>query len=203
MKIEAMSAEGLRYLACFPSDFSEGKKYPVIIHLHGAGSRGTDLEVLKNQAVVRYAKEAKDFPFVLLLPLCEEFCWFDVFERLKALVTRLLSLPFVDPERAFLSGVSMGGYAGWQMLMSKNGAFRKAVLCCGGGIYGMVPHVKAEVWAFHGTDDPTVFFEESRKMVDAVNRGGGRAKLTSYEGVGHNCWDLTYSNPEIYEWLLS
>ena len=55
---------------------------------------------------------------------------------------------------------------------------------------------------FHGSDDTTVFAEESRKMVNAVTQKGGSAKLTEYDGVKHNCWDPTYSNPEIYSWLL-
>ena len=44
---------------------------------------------------------------------------------------------------------------------------------------------------------------ESQKMVDAVNKHGGTAKLTLYRGADHNAWDPTYFNPEIYEWLLS
>ena len=97
----------------------------------------------------------------------------------------------------------MGGYAAWQMLMSLNTIFRKAVICCGGGMYWNAARIKASVWAFHGTKDPVVYPEESQKMVDAVNRNGGNAKLTLYEGVEHNSWEPTYSNPEVYQWLLS
>ena len=97
----------------------------------------------------------------------------------------------------------MGGYAAWQTLMSEPDIFHKAVICCGGGMYWNAARIKTPVWAFHGTDDPTVYFEESKKMVEAVNRNGGNAKLTEYKGVGHNCWDLTYGNPETYAWLLS
>jgi len=31
---------------------------------------------------------------------------------------------------------------------------------------------------------------------------GGRPLYHEYPGVGHNCWDLTYAMPELYEWLL-
>lgn len=193
----------LNYLRFEPADFSENKKYPLIIHFHGAGSRGDNVGILKNQSIMQYANDTKDFPFVMFLPQCSADTWFDLFEQLKAFVKTVVKLPYVDKNKVFLSGVSMGGYASWQMLMSEPDIFRKAVICCGGGMYWNVARIKTPVWAFHGTDDPIVFFEESEKMVNAVNRMGGNAKLTEYKGIGHNCWEKTYSNPEIYKWLLA
>lgn len=193
----------LNYLRFEPADFSENKKYPLIIHFHGAGSRGDNVEILKNQSIMQYANDTKDFPFVMFLPQCSANTWFDLFEQLKAFVKTVVALPYVDKSKVFLSGVSMGGYASWQMLMSEPDIFRKAVICCGGGMYWNATRIKTSVWAFHGTDDPIVFFEESEKMVNAVNRTGGNAKLTEYKGIGHNCWEKTYSNPEIYKWLLA
>ena len=58
------------------------------------------------------------------------------------------------------------------------------------------------IWAFHGAKDPTVFVEESQKMVDAVNKRGGNAKLTVYPENAHDAWSDTYSNPEVFSWLL-
>lgn len=192
----------LEYLRFEPTGFTEDKKYPIIIHFHGAGSRGNDASILENQSIMCYAKGATSFPFVIFAPQCSANVWFDIFEQLKAFVKTVVELPFVDKENVYLSGVSMGGYASWQMLMSEPDIFRKAVICCGGGMYWNASRIKIPVWAFHGTEDPTVFFEESKKMVNAVNRCGGNAKLTAYEGVGHNCWEKAYSNPEIYKWLL-
>ena len=203
MKIESKTLGSLNYLACFPESFSQDKTYPIIIHFHGAGSRGNDVEILKDQTIVRYSVGTENFPFVMFLPQCQETCWFDVFEQLKSFVQSVADLPFVDKNRIYLSGVSMGGYAAWQMLMSLNEIFCKAVICCGGGMYWNAARIKASVWAFHGTKDPVVYPEESQKMVDAVNRNGGNAKLTLYEGVEHNSWEPTYSNPEVYQWLLS
>ena len=59
------------------------------------------------------------------------------------------------------------------------------------------------VWAFHGALDQTVLPEESEKMVNAVNKRGGSAKLTIYPENGHNAWSDTYSNLEVFEWMLS
>jgi predicted peptidase len=62
---------------------------------------------------------------------------------------------------------------------------------------------RVPVWAFHGTKDPVVPLAESEKMVEAVNRAGGHAKLTVYPEAEHDSWTQTYENPELYEWLLS
>ena len=193
----------LNYLRFEPANFSEDKKYPLIIYIHGAGSRGDNVDILKNQSIMQYANDTKDFPFVMFLPQCSANTWFDLFEQLKVFVKTVVELPYVDKENVYLSGVSMGGYASWQMLMSEPDIFRKAVICCGGGMYWNAARIKIPVWAFHGTDDRTVFFEESQKMVNAVNHSGGNAKLTEYKGIGHNCWEKTYSNPEIYKWLIA
>ena len=194
---------GLNYLRFEPTGFSEDKKYPIIIHFHGAGSRGDNVEILNNQSIMSYANNTENFPFVMFLPQCSANTWFDIFEQLRTFVKTVVELPYVDKENVYLSGVSMGGYASWQMLMSEPDIFRKAVICCGGGMYWNAARIKIPVWAFHGTDDRTVFFEESQKMVNAVNHSGGNAKLTEYKGIGHNCWEKTYSNPEIYKWLIA
>lgn len=192
----------LKYLLCTPLTFDVNKKYPVIIHFHGAGSRGNSLSVLRGQSIISYAQNAADFPFVMFLPQCSHDSWFDIFEQLKGFVKAAVASSFADEKNVYLSGVSMGGYASWQMLMSEPDVFKKAIICCGGGMYWNAARITTPVWAFHGTDDTIVFPEESRKMIEAVRRNGGSAKLTEYKGIKHNCWELTYSNPEIYSWLL-
>ena len=63
--------------------------------------------------------------------------------------------------------------------------------------------VNVPVWAFHGTLDPTVFVEESEKMVNAVNACGGNAKFTVYPDKLHDSWTATYENYAVFEWLLA
>ena len=52
----------MSYLECCPENFDTDKKYPVILHLHGAGSIGTDIKILYNQPIVKYAQNADVFP---------------------------------------------------------------------------------------------------------------------------------------------
>ena len=107
-------------------------------------------------------------------------------------------------QRVYLIGNSMGGYGTWQLAMSVPELFAAIVPVCGGGMYWNAGRLQnVPVWAFHGGKDPTVFVEESQKMVDAVNRKGGNAKLTVYPEHKHDSWTDTFSNRAVYDWLLT
>ncbi|MBQ8610841.1 MAG: prolyl oligopeptidase family serine peptidase [Oscillospiraceae bacterium] len=136
-------------------------------------------------------------------PQCSADTWFDLWEHLEALAEEIVRLPYADTERIYLMGSSMGGYGTWQLAMSMPTLFAAIVPICGGGMYWNAGRlVNVPVWAFHGGKDPTVYVEESKKMVDAVNRAGGNAKLTVYPENGHDAWSDTYSNEEVFRWLL-
>ena len=62
---------------------------------------------------------------------------------------------------------------------------------------------QCSVWAFHGEKDTVVYVEESQKMVDAVNRRGGNAKLTVYPENQHDAWSDAYSSSHVFSRLLS
>lgn len=193
----------MKYLVRLPKEYEEGKGYPTILYLHGAGTRGS-ITSLTDSIIFRAAHKLEDFPFVIAAPLCHADSWFDLFETLKRFAVKTATEEFCDRERLYLMGTSMGGYGTWQLAMSMPELFAAIVPVCGGGMYWNAGRlVNVPVWAFHGGKDTTVYPEESRKMVDAVNQRGGSARLTIYPENGHNAWDDTYTNKEVYEWLLS
>jgi len=196
--------ETIQYLVRYPVEYTEGKKYPVILLLHGAGSRGGDIEILKENPFFSITDKQKDFPFISVVPQCHANTWFDLFETLQRFVRCLAVKPYADAGRLYLMGPSMGGYATWQLAMSMPEYFAAVVPICGGGMYwNSARLINTPVWAFHGSADPTVFVEESKKMVEGINKRGGSARLTVYDGTGHDAWSATYSNPEVFRWLLS
>ena len=194
----------LRYLTRYPENFDPNKKYPAILFLHGAGTIGNDLDKLAGNPFFKHV-ESLNLPCVIFAPQCNEGkVWFDLFERLEDFARAVLEFDFVDKDRYYVVGASMGGYATWQIAMSLNDIFAAAIPICGGGIYWYAGRLKnTPVWAFHGDSDPTVFCEESVKMVEATNKRGGNAKLTVYPNTGHNAWDPTYKDPKVWEWLFS
>lgn len=204
MQMEFTNLKGLASIVLYPDGFTKEKRYPTILLLHGAGSRGSDLNILAKNAYFQNVSKHKDFPFVTIAPQCAKNTWFDHFETLRALVEELARLPFVDASRLYLMGTSMGGYGAWQLAMSMPEAFAAMVPICGGGMAWNTERLKAlPIWAFHGALDNVVPVEESIKMVEAVNQRGGYARITIYPNNYHDAWNDTYSNPSVFEWLLS
>ena len=193
--------KNIKYIELMPK--TQAEKYPLIINVHGAGGRGTSLDGIRGSVVEQYAQSHDDFPAVVICPLCFANTWFDIFEQLKEFIEYASTLPYIDTDRVYLTGTSMGGYASWQLLMSFPEKFAAAIVCCGGGMYWNSGRIKIPVWAFHGEDDPVVLCVESKNMVKAINDAGGQAKLTILPKVQHNCWDYAYSQKQTYDFLFA
>ena len=58
------------------------------------------------------------------------------------------------------------------------------------------------IWVFHGTEDKSIPFSESRNMVNKLEEMGYDVQFTKYEGVGHNSWVRAYNTEELYVWLM-
>lgn len=194
----------LKYIVQYPVGYEEGKKYPVILHVHGAGGRGTDISIIENHFVHKTLREKEDSRFIVVSPQCYADTWFEIFEQLIEFAGFIRDESYTDKERFYLAGSSMGGYTTWQLAMTKPDWFAAIVPVCGGGMYWNAGRLKdVPVWAHHGLLDSTVRVEESIKMVNAVNANGGHAKLSIYEKVQHNSWENAFTNEEVYSWLLS
>lgn len=117
----------------------------------------------------------------------------------------MLNKNFVDCDRVYLTGSSMGGYTCWALSVMYPEKFSAAVICCGGGMYfpSAVERIKFPVWAFHGKLDTVVLPRESEIMVERINACNGNAKLTLVEGREHDVWRDAYYSKDTYRWLLS
>ncbi len=202
--MEVRTFENLTYVIKYPENYVEGKAYPVIFLFHGAGGRGNDINMVKTNPYFNITQKHENFPFISVAPQCSANTWFDIYETLKRFILRVYKSDFTDKKRVYMMGASMGGYATWQLAMSMPEIFAAIVPICGGGMYWNADRLlNVPVWAFHGGKDDVVYCEESKKMVDAVNKAGGRARLTVYPECEHGSWIDTYANYEVFEWLLS
>lgn len=204
MDFEVRRSGDIQYVIKFPKNYKSNEKHPVIISLHGAGGRGTDVTERYNNNLFNAANNISDFPFVCIEPQCHGNTWFDIYEQLKNFVVEIVSSDYADTERIYLMGASMGGYTVWQLAMSMPEFFAAIVPLCGGGMYWNGARLtNVPVWAFHGAKDKIVLPEESEKMVNSVLKHGGEAKLTIFPENEHNVWDDVYSDPEVYKWMLA
>ena len=191
------------YLVYLPKTYSPTEKSPLIVFLHGSGECGHNLSKVAHTPVLAYAEKTPDFPFVVVVPQAHsEKEWWPT-ESLNAFLDHVLSTYNVDPDRVYLTGLSMGAYGVWDWACQSPDRFAAIVPFAGEGnddLAGELKHVP--VWAWHGADDKAVSPAEEVRMVNAVNRKGGSAKLTMLPNTGHGGWNKAFANPDLYSWLL-
>jgi predicted peptidase len=209
---KTQSAE-LDYLLFLPKGYDAGaeKRWPMILFLHGAGERGTNVWQVAVHGPPKNVATHPDFPFIVVSPQCPaDHVWSK--EVLLGLLNEITAAYAVDTRRIYLTGLSMGGYGTWDLGLAHPKKFAAIVPICGGGQTLSVLLVSPDkvsalktlgVWAFHGAKDPVVSPSESQRMVDALKKAGVEdVKLTVYPEAGHDSWTESYNNPELYDWLL-
>lgn len=204
---EAHQSLSYACLVYLPKGYDEnaGKKWPLVVYLHGAGERGDNLDVVACNGLAQRIRDGEEFPFVLVAPQCPDNTqWVVHVDALNLFLDDMLQKLNVDENRVYLTGLSMGGMGTWFWAMESPERFAAIVPVC-----GMAPAWNAAslknvpVWAFHGEVDGVIPVRESIDMVEAINAAGGSAKLTVYEGVNHDSWVQAYGEKELYTWLLS
>jgi predicted peptidase len=195
----------LRYLLYLPESYEEDKarRWPLILFLHGAGERGTNIELVRGIGLAKVVDQRPDFPFIVLSPQCPRNDYWSP-GPLATLLDHIEATQRVDPDRVYVTGLSMGGYGTWEMAIAYPQRFAAIAPICGGGDPDRVCAIASvPVWAFHGAKDDVVPIRESEKMVAALRECGGNVRFTVYPDAGHDSWTPTYANPELYSWFLS
>lgn len=197
----------LNYLLYLPESYDpdKDKTWPLLVFLHGSGERGNDIEKIKVHGAPKLIEAGQHFPFIILSPQCPDKRDWDA-ETIYALVKNIAGRYMVDENRIYVTGLSMGGWATWDLAMAYPGYFAAIAPVCG-RIDRNYPRRADElksmpVWAFHGAADDVVPVTDAAKMIRLLQDAGGNARITIYPGANHDSWTETYNNPELYEWLL-
>jgi predicted peptidase len=214
-----------RFRLLRPATIAPGARYPVVLFLHGAGERGDDnerqLKFLPTWLAETEARERR--PCFLIAPQCRaDHAWAAIDWKLKrplpladeptadlaaavaALDGVLAGEPAADPDRVYLTGLSMGGYGSWDLAVRHPDRFAAVLPICGGGDPAMATRLATlPIWCFHGADDPVVPVGLSRSMVAAITVAGGTPVFSELPGVGHDSWTPAYRNPAVLDWLFA
>ena len=236
----------------FASVQDGNKKYPLIVALHGAGERGND-----NEAQIKYHKLATVWaepgnqakhPCYVIAPQCpKNNRWVDAdwdqntfdfkstpisneLATVNDLIEETIEKYPIDKDRIYVTGLSMGGFGTWYMLMKYPKMFAAAIPMSGAGDPQMACEIShIPIWDFHGDVDTAVPVAGSRLMIKALGKCGDKALLvpnpnskevlenkeltkkimnsnliyTEYKGKGHVIWKESYDNPLVREWLFS
>ncbi|QLG46653.1 carboxylesterase family protein [Costertonia aggregata] len=197
--------EDLKYYLYFPKDYEVKKdgKFPLLLFLHGGGESGAAIETIKSNGPPKLIAEGRDFPFLVLAPQNPyQKKWWNT-RSVNQLLNAIIKTHRVDLDRIYITGLSRGGGAAWEMAVQYPEKFAAMAVVCG---MAPVPYASwidkdLPIWVFHGDQDESIPISESIEMVNKLKEMGRNIKFTIYEGVGHNSWETAYSDEELYIWL--
>lgn len=214
----------LPYRVLKPAKLEEGKKYPLVLFLHGAGERGDNnaAQLVHGSTLFTKAEHRIKFPCYAIFPQCPngkrwvEVNWSDKkphatptepsdpMRLTRKLLDQFLKDHPVDPDRVYVMGLSMGGFGTWDFAARYPGLVAAAVPICGGADNQTAGKIKEiAIWAFHGSADTVVWPERTRTMVEELKKVKGNVRYSEYEKVGHNSWSRAFAEPELLAWMFA
>ena len=204
--LETVTKEKLDYYLYYPQDYetSPEKEFPILLFLHGGGESGDTLGALKKNGPPKMIVDGKQFPFLILAPQNPyKKKWWNT-RAVNQLLDSIVADNRVDKDRIYLTGLSRGGGAAWEMAVQYPEKFAALAVVCG---MAPVPYAawidkKMPIWVFHGEEDKSIPFSESETMVNRLRSMAYDVKFTRYPGVGHNSWSKAYATEELYEWFV-
>ena len=212
----------LNYRFHAPAKVEPGRRYPLVLFLHGAGERGADnaMQLVHGVWPILSYMKAKGIEGYLVAPQCPggqqwvDTPWNLLAHKMPAKPSAAMALAMelldktikefpVDARRVYVTGISMGGYGTWDIVQRNPGLFAAAMPVCGGGDVSLAWKIRSvPIWVFHGDRDTAVPFVRSRQMVSALWQCDGNVRYREYPGVGHNCWVATYADQTVLDWFF-
>jgi predicted peptidase len=224
-----------RYQVYVPVDYTPTKSWPIALFLHGSGERGEDGTVQTQAGLPAAIRgERERFPLIVVMPQARSNTrWSGAMAAQAMKALEQSSAEFHgDPQRTYLTGLSMGGQGVWLLAASHPHKFAAIAPVCGfidlandddvigagqDALYVQYPDIRASdpfaaftrriaktpTWIFHGAVDDVVPVTQSRGMAQALRAAGAEVRYSEYPGVNHGAWDRAYAEPELVPWLLS
>ncbi|MDR6991438.1 prolyl oligopeptidase family serine peptidase [Luteimonas sp. 3794] len=226
-----LTSNGRRYAyQVFVPSAQLPRPLPAVLFLHGSGERGDDGQKQIQAGLGPYVRaHAADFPALVVFPqIPDDMEWTDRGGPIALAALDLARQAFeVDPDRIYLSGISMGGYGTWELALQRPDTFAALVPICGGITVdwddpspGLRAHSVAgaadpfaataarlrgmPTWIFHGGRDDVVPPRQSRRMANALTAAGARdVRYTEFPDADHNSWDAAYRSEALWQWLFA
>lgn len=181
------------------------EKKPLIVFISGDGEKGTDLEKVKINGPLKYLKTHQLDAYVLA-PQCKEDENWDT-ESIYQLILKIQKENKIDSERIYVTGLSSGGWASWNLAFAHADLFAANVPFA--GFVDLIQLEKACEIAniptriYHGLLDDVVNVNYAITIYKELKKCNAKdVQLTIFDDAGHDSWTRVYDNPEIYDWMF-
>lgn len=218
------SNNSMPYRILSPDNIELGKKYPLVVFLHGSGERGDDNEKQLAHGASTFSNPANinKYPAFVVFPQCKEKAWTEkIDERMfmpgapvpdeskseklvMDLIEDLIEHNPIDSNRIYIVGMSMGGIAAYDLVCRHPDVFTAAVPICGAvNPERLIDAKGVKFLIFHGEEDDEVPSFCSREAYKALNLLGAEVDYVEFAGMGHDCWSSAFNYPSFLPWLFS
>ena len=213
------SADGSEqpYALYAPRSIDLSRKYPLMISLHSEDtSHRINLRQVFGLSIragepnaddLRYFPAARDSGMLVASPFARGTMDYramaerDGFDTLADVQRRFP----VDPDRVYLTGVSMGGAAALRFALTRPDVWAAVAVVCPAAIPGIgdlaANAINLPIRIFQGDQDPIVPVANAREWHRRLVDAGVAAEYFEYPGVRHNAWDLAYRAGGVFEWV--
>ncbi|MFV8370692.1 prolyl oligopeptidase family serine peptidase [Flavobacterium sp. LB2R40] len=202
IKTEIVQKRELAYALHVPKNTKEKK--PLIVFLHGSGEKGIDIEKVKAHGPFKYLK-SNELDAYVLAPQCPENEYWNE-EVLYRLILKIQKENNIDPNRIYLTGLSMGAWGAWNLAFAHPETF--AALVPIAGYVDRIPMIEnckikaIPIRIFHGLLDDVVNVDYSITMYKKLKTCNTNVELTIFDDANHDSWSRVYDNQEIYDWMF-
>lgn len=218
--------DSLNYRLLTPENQIKGKKYPLVLFLHGAGERGSDNQKQLTHGGQMFLNPVnrEKYPAFVLFPQCPENAYWAysvrpssftpeqmpqneempiTFQTVKEMLDGYLTNPAVDKSRIYIIGLSMGAMGTFDMVARFPDIFAAAIPICGTVNPQRLSAAKdVNFRIFHGDADNVVPVEGSREAYKALKATGASVEYIEFPGCNHGSWNPAFNYPDFMEWLF-
>lgn len=178
------------------------QELPLILFLHGKSLSGTDLNQVLRYGTIDAVKRGLSLEAVVVAPQTEVVGW--NVDRLGRVVDYVTDRYYVDTNRFYVIGMSMGGWGTLKMVHRYPDRVAAALAMCGGyeepSLSGLS---EVPLWIIHGFRDTVTRVSYSADLVKKLyGSGRGERLIFDQPACGHSELARVFYLPDLYAWLF-
>lgn len=185
--------ETLKHVVYQPRKVEEGRRYPLVIYLHGSCEECVTQERILRESGLQfwhgYDRNEQREPTFLVAPAGGTGGWAGPARReaVFEIIDGLLEEFPIDRQRIYLMGFSMGGAGVWNYLQQRPGFFAAAnPQAIGGGVVDAEVVKHTPIWTTIGIDDSANRVEQLTANVARIRAANGDPRGAVVEETGVN-----------------
>lgn len=196
---------GYNFWVYTPSDYYYSyEKTPLIIFLHGQSLCGRNLDRVRRYGPLHAIVMGREIQALVVVPQNPGGAWRP--EKINDVLEWMKKNYKLDSTRVYVIGMSLGGYGTLDFAGTYPDKVAAAMALCGGcSLKDKSGLGRLPLWILHGTADRAVPVQQSKTVVEELQRTGNdkRLRYDWLKGASHGDLARILYMKKTYEWLFS